>query len=76
MKFWPTGSGHGSTTGGVFRSGMCYSRGVRPPDKAFTDVGQRPAIVMPLRSEHTVLGVMVVPATVDRPLLKPKMSTS
>ena len=57
----------GSTTGGVFRSGLpVITEGFRHPIKAFTDVGQRPAIVMPLRSEHTVLGVMVVARNIDQ----------
>ena len=57
----------GSTTGGVFRSGMpVITEAFRHPIEAFTDVGQRPAIVMPLRSEHTVLGVMVVARNIDQ----------
>ncbi len=51
----------GSTTGAVFRSGTPVITEVfRHPIEAFTDVGRRPAIVMPLRAGHTVLGVMVV----------------
>ena len=51
----------GSTTGAVFRSGTpVITEKFLHSIEAFTDVGQRPAIVMPLRSGHTVLGVMVV----------------
>ncbi|WP_235892669.1 GAF domain-containing protein [Mycolicibacterium hodleri] len=51
----------GSTTGAVFRSGTpIITEAFRYPIQAFTDAGQRPAIVMPLRSEQGVLGVMVV----------------
>lgn len=51
----------GSTTGGVFRSGApVISEAFRYPIQAFTDVGERPAIVMPLRADGTVLGVIAV----------------
>jgi signal transduction histidine kinase len=51
----------GSTTGGVFRSGApVITEAFRYPIQAFTDVGERPAIVMPLRAEGTVLGVIAV----------------
>ena len=51
----------GSTTGGVFRSGMpVITESFRHPIQAFTDVGQRPAIVMPLRAQNSVLGVLAV----------------
>jgi signal transduction histidine kinase len=51
----------GSTTGEVFRSGEpLITETFRRPIKAFTDVGERPAIVMPLRSERHALGVIVV----------------
>ncbi len=57
----------GSTTGAVFRSGTPVITEVfGHPIHAFTDVGKRPAIVMPLRSEHTVLGVMVVARNSDQ----------
>src|SRR5208283_880687 len=40
----------GSTSGGVFRSGEpLITELLRYPIQAFTDVGQRPAIVIPLR---------------------------
>lgn len=51
----------GSTTGGVFRSGVpLITESFRHPIQAFTDVGQRPAIVMPLRAQQSVLGVLAV----------------
>jgi signal transduction histidine kinase len=51
----------GSTTGGVFRSGEpVISDAFRYPIQAFTDVGERPAIVMPLRADGTVRGVIAV----------------
>lgn len=51
----------GSTTGGVFRSGApLITEAFRYPIQAFTDVGERPAIVMPLRADGTVLGVIAV----------------
>ena len=67
----------GSTTGAVFRSGTpVITAAFGHPLQAFTDVGQRPAIVMPLRSEHTVLGSMVVARHIDQTPFEPKMSTS
>ncbi|MDT5068836.1 MAG: hypothetical protein QOK02_4991 [Mycobacterium sp.] len=51
----------GSTTGGVFRSGVpLITESFRHPIEAFTDVGQRPAIVMPLRAQQSVLGILAV----------------
>ncbi|OPX12595.1 GAF domain-containing sensor histidine kinase [Mycobacterium sp. AT1] len=52
----------GSTTGGVFRSGTpLITESLRHPIQAFTDVGHRPAIVMPLRARRNqTLGVLVV----------------
>ena len=51
----------GSTTGGVFRSGVpLITESFRHPIQAFTDIGQRPAIVMPLRARQSVLGVLAV----------------
>ena len=52
----------GSTTGGVFRSGTpLITESLRHPIEAFTDVGDRPAIVMPLRARRNqTLGVLVV----------------
>ncbi|WP_231987023.1 MULTISPECIES: GAF domain-containing protein [unclassified Mycobacterium] len=51
----------GSTTGEVFRSGRpLLTETFRRPIPAFTDVGERPAILMPLRSDQQTLGVIVV----------------
>ncbi|MDR3665105.1 MAG: GAF domain-containing protein [Mycobacterium sp.] len=51
----------GSTIGGVFRSGVpLITEAFLHPIEAFTDVGQRAAIVMPLRAQQCVLGVLVV----------------
>lgn len=50
-----------STTGAVFRSGMpLITESFHHPIPAFTDVGQRPAIVLPLRADQRVLGVIAV----------------
>ncbi|WP_292988447.1 GAF domain-containing protein [Mycobacterium sp.] len=50
-----------STTGQVFRSGApLITESFRYPIQAFTDAGQRSAIVMPLRYERTVKGVIAV----------------
>lgn len=51
----------GSTSGEVFRSGQpLITETFRRPIQAFTDVGERPAIVMPLRSADTTLGVIAL----------------
>lgn len=56
----------GSTTGGVFRSGApLITESFRHHIQAFTDVGQRPAIVMPLRAQQSVLGVLAVARNKD-----------
>jgi len=47
----------GSTSGEVFRSGQ----------PVITDVGQRSAVVMPLRAADTVLGVIAVARNPDQP---------
>jgi signal transduction histidine kinase len=58
----------GSTTGAVFRSGTPVITAVfGQPLQAFTDVGRRPAIVLPLRSEHTSVGVVAVARNSDQP---------
>lgn len=50
-----------STSGGVFRSGMpVITESFLHPIQSFTDVGQRPAIVMPLTLEDSVIGVIAV----------------
>lgn len=51
----------GSTSGSVFRSGTPLITEVMSyPIQAFTDVGQRSAIVMPLRAHDEVAGVIAV----------------
>lgn len=51
----------GSTSGGVFTSGQpVITESFRRPIQSFTDVGERPAIVMPLRSDDETLGVIAV----------------
>ena len=58
----------GSTTGEVFRSGVpLITESFRHPIQAFTDVGQRPAIVMPLRAKGAVLGVLAVARNESEP---------
>jgi signal transduction histidine kinase len=56
----------GSTTGEVFQSGRpLLTETFRRPIPAFTDVGERPAILMPLRSDQQTLGVIVVARNTD-----------
>jgi serine phosphatase RsbU (regulator of sigma subunit)/anti-sigma regulatory factor (Ser/Thr protein kinase)/transcriptional regulator with GAF, ATPase, and Fis domain len=51
----------GSTTGGVARSGLpVIIDSFQYPIEGFTDVGERPAIVIPLIADDTVLGVIAV----------------
>lgn len=52
----------GSTSGEVFRSGTpLVTESFRHPIQSFTDLGRRPAIVMPLRAHPSgTLGVLVV----------------
>jgi signal transduction histidine kinase len=58
----------GSTTGSVFRSGTpMITESFRRPIQAFTDVGERPAIVMPLRAGDSVVGVIAVARSVGQP---------
>jgi signal transduction histidine kinase len=58
----------GSTTGGVFRSGTpLITESFRRPIQAFTDVGERPAIVMPLRAGDAVIGVIAVARSAGKP---------
>jgi signal transduction histidine kinase len=57
-----------STSGGVFRSGCpLITETFRRPIQAFTDVGERPAIVMPLQSEGETLGVIAVARNATQP---------
>jgi GAF domain-containing protein len=58
----------GSTTGEVFRSGApVITESFRRPIPAFTDVGQRPAILMPLRAHDWVLGVIALARNAEQP---------
>jgi signal transduction histidine kinase len=58
----------GSTSGSVFRSGTpLITEALSYPIHAFTDVGQRPAIVMPLRTHDEVAGVIAVARSADQP---------
>ncbi|MEB4210196.1 GAF domain-containing sensor histidine kinase [Mycobacterium sp. 94-17] len=56
----------GSTSGTVYRSGEpLITEEFRYPIQSFTDVGQRPAILMPLRARDEVVGVIVIARGVD-----------
>ncbi len=58
----------GSTSGDVFRSGKpLVTEALRYPIEAFTDIGQRPAIVMPLSAEGHVVGVIALARAADQP---------
>ena len=58
----------GSTSGEVFRSGKpLVVESLRYPIQAFTDVGQRPAILMPLCADDQVAGVIVISRGADQP---------
>jgi len=58
----------GSTTGGVFRAGTpLITESFLRPIQAFTDVGQRPAVVMPLCANNTLLGVIAVARNAEQP---------
>ncbi len=58
----------GSTSGRVFRSGTpLVTEALQYPIEAFTDVGERPAIVMPLRALDTVVGVIAVARHAQQP---------
>ncbi len=58
----------GSTSGAVFRSGEpLITEALSYPIEAFTDVGQRPAIVMPLRAHDHVAGVIAIARGADQP---------
>lgn len=57
----------GSTSGAVFRSGEpLITEELRYPIQAFTDVGQRPAILVPLRARDEVVGVIAVARGTDQ----------
>ena len=56
-----------STTGAVFRSGEpLITESLSYPIHAFTDVGQRSAILMPLQTDDEVAGVIAVARSADR----------
>jgi serine phosphatase RsbU (regulator of sigma subunit)/anti-sigma regulatory factor (Ser/Thr protein kinase) len=58
----------GSTTGGVARRGLpLITDSFEYPIEGFTDVGERPAIVMPLIADDTVLGVIAVARDPQQP---------
>jgi serine phosphatase RsbU (regulator of sigma subunit)/anti-sigma regulatory factor (Ser/Thr protein kinase)/transcriptional regulator with GAF, ATPase, and Fis domain len=58
----------GSTTGGVARRGQpLITDFFQYPIAGFTDVGDRPAIVMPLIADDTVLGVIAVARRPQQP---------
>ena len=57
-----------STSGGVFRSGEpLITEALSYPIQAFTDVGQRSAILMPLRAHDKVAGVIALARNADQP---------
>ncbi|PEG33805.1 histidine kinase [Mycolicibacterium agri] len=57
-----------STTGEAYRSGKPQlTEKFRRPIQAFTDVGERPAIVMPLRAENVTLGVIALARSASQP---------
>lgn len=58
----------GSSSGAVFRSGEpLITETLKYPIQAFTDVGQRPAILMPLRARDEVVGVIAIARGADQP---------
>jgi signal transduction histidine kinase len=58
----------GSTTGDVVRCGKpLITNSFRYPIEGFTDAGERPTIVMPLRADDTVLGAIAVARAVQQP---------
>ncbi|OBI35785.1 GAF domain-containing sensor histidine kinase [Mycobacterium colombiense] len=58
----------GSTSGAVFKSGEpLITEELRYPIQAFTDVGQRPAILMPLRARDEVVGVIAIARGAEQP---------
>jgi signal transduction histidine kinase len=58
----------GSTIGDAVRGGTpVITNSFRYPIEGFTDVGERPAIVMPLRADDTVLGAIAVARSAQQP---------
>jgi signal transduction histidine kinase len=59
----------GSTTGRVVRSGKpLITDSFSYPIEGFTDVGERSAIVMPLRADDTVIGAIMVARSTQQPM--------
>jgi signal transduction histidine kinase len=57
-----------SSSGAVFRSGEpLITEALSYPIHAFTDVGQRSGILMPLRTHDEVMGVIAVARSADQP---------
>ncbi len=58
----------GSTTGAVVRGGKpVITNSFRYPIEGFTDVGERSAIVVPLRADDTVIGAITVARSAQQP---------
>ncbi|MCW1957791.1 MAG: GAF domain-containing protein, partial [Mycobacterium sp.] len=58
----------GSTSGEAFRTGVpVITEYFRHPIPSFTDAGERPAIVVPLRSAESMIGVLAVARAHDQP---------
>lgn len=58
----------GSTAGAVFRTAAAIiTDRFRYPIPAFTDLGERPAIVVPLCGRERVIGVLAVARNIDQP---------
>jgi signal transduction histidine kinase len=58
----------GSSSGAVFRSGEpLITESLSYPIQAFTDVGQRPAILTPLRARDHIAGVIAIARGGDQP---------
>lgn len=63
-----------STSGSVFQSAMpVITASFLHPIQSFTDVGERPAIVMPLTLDDAVIGVIAVARRRDDPPFEPSL---
>ncbi|KAA0118341.1 GAF domain-containing protein [Mycolicibacterium sp. P9-22] len=61
-----------SSSGSVFRSEIpVITESFLHPIRSFTDIGQRPAIIMPLTIEDNVIGVIAVARNRDEPAFDP-----
>ncbi|MCV6984349.1 GAF domain-containing sensor histidine kinase [Mycobacterium shinjukuense] len=59
---------NGSPSGAVFRSGEpLITEALSYPSQEFTDVAQRPAIIMPLRARAEVVGVIAIARGANQP---------